>query len=504
MHCRSIATTHMPSEMKSALPVSSAHPANSRRLPCITGGLRSPNPGEDTAAPGYAENQRGVVSRSAAANANKVCAFPSQDTDTDTDTATTVEVQGSSRWKPALCVILVELFNTGTILLGKVALDGGMFVFSLLCYRSILAAIFIMPFALFFESGKWRELDMKTLGWLFINAFIGYSLPMALYYYGLRDTPASYAVIFSSLTPLFTFILSIILGMEKLRVKSKDGSAKVIGALVCFGGALLISLYKGKELHLWSPIIRVTPKDSNGAAGKHHLRGTLILFGAFSSYALWYPIQIHLEILTAVEQLLTTIGAFCSPFGTKLVFSGLRPVKVLKVYPWKHWSSVLTCVLGGVQTFAIGIIMSRHKLAWQIGWNIQLLTIVYSAALGTAAKYWLNLYAVEKRGPVFPAMFSTLSTIFIIVLGTLLLGESLTVGSLMGSALVIGGLYIYLYGKANEQHAKTASVTGMQKEEDKEIQRSGVGVTTEERPHPVLLESSVIQLDEELDAGVSK
>ncbi|XP_020161663.3 WAT1-related protein At5g64700-like [Aegilops tauschii subsp. strangulata] len=460
----------MPSEMKSALPVSSAHPANSRRLPCITGGLRSPNPGEDTAAPGYAENQRGVVSRSAAANANKVCAFPSQDTDTDTDTATTVEVQGSSRWKPALCVILVELFNTGTILLGKVALDGGMFVFSLLCYRSILAAIFIMPFALFFESGKWRELDMKTLGWLFINAFIGYSLPMALYYYGLRDTPASYAVIFSSLTPLFTFILSIILGMEKLRVKSKDGSAKVIGALVCFGGALLISLYKGKELHLWSPIIRVTPKDSNGAAGKHHLRGTLILFGAFSSYALWYPIQ----------------------------------VKVLKVYPWKHWSSVLTCVLGGVQTFAIGIIMSRHKLAWQIGWNIQLLTIVYSAALGTAAKYWLNLYAVEKRGPVFPAMFSTLSTIFIIVLGTLLLGESLTVGSLMGSALVIGGLYIYLYGKANEQHAKTASVTGMQKEEDKEIQRSGVGVTTEERPHPVLLESSVIQLDEELDPGVSK
>lgn len=56
-------------------------------------------------------------------------------------------------------------------------------------------------------------------------------------------------------------------------------------------------------------------------------------------------------------------------------------VKVLKVYPWKHWSSVLTCVLGGVQTFTIGIIISRHKLAWQIGWNIQLLTIVYSVSL---------------------------------------------------------------------------------------------------------------------------
>jgi drug/metabolite transporter (DMT)-like permease len=50
------------------------------------------------------------------------------------------------------------------------------------------------------------------------------------------------------------------------------------------------------------------------------------------------------------------------------------------------------------------------------------------AALGTAAKYWLTLYAVEKRGPVYPPMFSTLSAVFIIILGTILLGESLTVG----------------------------------------------------------------------------
>lgn len=375
-------------------------------------------------------------------------------------------------------MILVELFNTGTILLGKLAVDAGMFVFSLLCYRSILGAIFILPFALLFESGKWKELDKKSLGWLFLNAFVGYSVPMALYYYGLRDTAASYAVIFSSPTPLFTFFLSILLGMEHLRLQSKDGSAKVIGALICFGGALLISLYSGKELLRFSPVIRGNPKGSNGADGGHHLRGTLLLLADCICYAFWYPVQ----------------------------------VKVLKVYPWKHWSSVLTCVMGGVQTFAIGIIMRRDKFSWQIGWNIQLLTIVYSAAFGTAAKYWLNLYAVEKRGPVFPPMFSTLSTVFTIILGTLLLGESLTVGSLVGSALVFSGLYIYLYGKANEQHTETAS--GMQKEGDKELLVSGAdalqamtlplhSATTEQRAHAMLLESSVIKLDEEGDAGVS-
>ncbi|VAH54080.1 unnamed protein product [Triticum turgidum subsp. durum] len=297
-----------------------------------------------------------------------------------------------------------------------------MFVFSLLCYRSILGAFFILPFALLLESGKWKELDKHALGWLFVNAFVGYSLPMALYYNGLHDTTASYGVIFSSLTPLFTFVLSIFLGMENLHLKSKEGSAKVVGALVCFGGALLISLYNGKELHLWSPVIEGITKSSNGVVGgHHHLRGTLLLLGECICYAFSYPVL----------------------------------VKVLKVYPWKHWSSVLTCVLGGLQTCAIGIIMRRDKLAWQVGWNIQLLTIVYSATLGTAAKYWLNLYAVEKRGPVFPPMFNTLSVVFTMVLGALLLGESLTVGSLLGSAVVFSGLYMYLYGKAKELHVKT-------------------------------------------------
>uniref|UniRef100_A0A8R7PLA9 WAT1-related protein n=1 Tax=Triticum urartu TaxID=4572 RepID=A0A8R7PLA9_TRIUA len=87
-----------------------------------------------------------------------------------------------------------------------------MFVFSLLCYRSILGAVFMLPFSLLLESGKWKELDKHALGWLFINAFVGYSLPMALYYNGLHDTTASYGVISSSLTPLFTFVLSILLG----------------------------------------------------------------------------------------------------------------------------------------------------------------------------------------------------------------------------------------------------------------------------------------------------
>ena len=81
--------------------------------------------------------------------------------------------------------------------------------------------------------------------------------------------------------------------MESLRLKSKEGSAKVVGALLCFGGALLLSLYSGKELHLFTPVIKGITKSSNGVAGgQHHMRGTLLLLGDCICYAFWYPIQV--------------------------------------------------------------------------------------------------------------------------------------------------------------------------------------------------------------------
>jgi drug/metabolite transporter (DMT)-like permease len=37
-----------------------------------------------------------------------------------------------------------------------------------------------------------------------------YLVPMSLYFYGLRDTTSSYAVIFLNMIPLFSFALSLV------------------------------------------------------------------------------------------------------------------------------------------------------------------------------------------------------------------------------------------------------------------------------------------------------
>ncbi|XP_052169045.1 WAT1-related protein At5g64700-like [Oryza glaberrima] len=316
-------------------------------------------------------------------------------------------------WKAPASMVLVQLFNSGMILLSKVSISGGMFVFALLSYRSVFGAIFILPFALIFERGKWRDIDWSATGWIFFNAFIGYAVPMSLYYYGLKDTTPSYSVIFTNIIPLFTFVLSLVCRLETFKLRSKAGLLKIVGVLVSVGGTMLVSLYKGKSLHLWNSILQ-HQKEQQTKSATNQLRGTIFLAGSSLTFACWYLVQ----------------------------------SKVLKVYPYKYWSSMVTCLVGGFQTAFVGIILRRDKNAWKLGWDLNLVTVVYSGALATAGKYSLNSWAVAKRGPAYPPMFNPLSVIFTVVFDSILMGDDLTVGSLIGTAMVIVGLYLFLSVKA--------------------------------------------------------
>ena len=54
-------------------------------------------------------------------------------------------------WKAPAAMLLVQLFNTGMVLLSKVSIGGGMFVFALLTYGSLFGAAIILPIALLRE-----------------------------------------------------------------------------------------------------------------------------------------------------------------------------------------------------------------------------------------------------------------------------------------------------------------------------------------------------------------
>lgn len=70
--------------------------------------------------------------------------------------------------------------------------------------------------------------------------------------------------------------------------------------------------------------------------------------------------------------------------------------------------------------------------------------------MGSAVIYCLQAWCISRRGPLFSAMFTPVFTIICTVLAAILLHEEIYIGSLIGAIGVIIGLYIVLWGKAEE------------------------------------------------------
>ena len=79
--------------------------------------------------------------------------------------------------------------------------------------------------------------------------------------------------------------------MEKLGLKTLAGNTKIIGIVICVGGALMTSLYEGHKFYIGShhsPQHNVSPQLHK----PHKLRGKFFLVTCCFSYAAWYIVQV--------------------------------------------------------------------------------------------------------------------------------------------------------------------------------------------------------------------
>ncbi|KAG0484905.1 hypothetical protein HPP92_008984 [Vanilla planifolia] len=340
--------------------------------------------------------------------------------------------------KAPISMVAVQVFTTGMMLLSRVALSEGMFVFSLLAYRHAIGSLFVAPFALFLERDMEVKLTFKALLWVFLNALFGITMSLGFYYYGLRDTSASYSSNLLNLIPVVTFIIALTVGMERVDLESKSGKTKVLGALFCVGGALVFGLYEGEVLHIWPAHSHAAPRRAGMEnSTKHRLRGTVLLICSCFSFAFWFITQ----------------------------------AKLFKVYPSKYRATMLTCLAGTFQTIIIGVSVNQGKDAWGLKWDLQLLTILYSGILNTAATFCLISWVVSQRGPTYPSMFNSLAVVFTTILESFFMGQDITVGSLLGMAMIFGGLYGFLWGK-NKEYAMQRRAAGGERSAPLEVMQS--------------------------------
>ncbi|XP_050904778.1 WAT1-related protein At1g09380 isoform X2 [Lathyrus oleraceus] len=294
-----------------------------------------------------------------------------------------------------LSMLLVQIFATGMQLLSRIILVQGSFIFALTTYRYIVAAVSIAPFALYFERGLAKKFNWRILLWLFINALVGMTMSLGLFYFGLRDTTATYSVNFLNLIPICTFLISIMLRIENLKIETLSGKAKCLGTIACVGGALATSLYKGKEFYIGQHHNHYVDKIVTATHKTHMLHGTFFLIGSCCSYTTWFIMQ----------------------------------VKLVKVFPLRYWGTMLSCIMAAIQSAVIGVFINSSKESWRLEWNLQLITILYSGVLATAATFCLLSWAITIKGPTYPSMFNPLTLVFVAILEAIVLGEPLRVGT---------------------------------------------------------------------------
>lgn len=322
-------------------------------------------------------------------------------------------------WNTTLAIVamvLVQVFFAASQIMTKASINQGAFILALLTYRHLVAAFCIALLLPFIDRESAKKLtNWHVWLWSSLTALTGITMGMGLFYYGLRDTTATYATNFSNLIPIITFMLSVICRMEKVKVGERWGKLKVVGALLCVGGALMMSLYQGAIIHFHhhhhhetKPLVPKTNTNSR--------RGTILIVASCVGYALWFIAQ----------------------------------VKLLEVLPSKHWGTFLTCLLSAVQTMVLGLCLDHRSGSWKVGWSIELATIVSSGALASAASFFLILWTIDKKGPAYPAMFDPLSVVFVALVEAVFFGEALTIGILLGMVTMIVGLYCYLWGLRDE------------------------------------------------------
>ncbi|CAN0892182.1 WAT1-related protein At1g43650 [Linum grandiflorum] len=340
--------------------------------------------------------------------------------------------------KPYFVLVFLQLIFAGMALFSKAAISGeeGMNSYIFVAYRLAFATVALTPFALLLKSEKGIPLSYNVLWKIFLLSLMGQTMALNLYYYALNYTTATFAAATTNTIPATTFILAVLLRMERLSIRKVHGIAKIAGSVIGVSGALVFALVKGPAL---------VNHNHDSSSSKHGplkhccskedwIKGSLVMILANTLWSLW------------------------------LVLQG----RIVKEYPAKVRFTTIQCLFSCMQSAVVAVVLERDASAWKLGWNIHLFSVAYCGVIVTGLTYWLQLWAIQQKGPVFTAMFTPLALIVAAIFSAIVWKEVLYLGGVGGAVLLIGGLYLVLWGKNKEERHQTKSNGRISNQEDME------------------------------------
>ncbi|KAJ9567774.1 hypothetical protein OSB04_003740 [Centaurea solstitialis] len=328
-------------------------------------------------------------------------------------------------YKPYIAMLIVQVIYAGMALLSKASISSGMNPFVFVVYRQAFATLSLAPIAYFVERKNVPQLSYIMIWKIFFSSLIGITICLNMYYHALNHTSATFAAATTNLIPAITFVIALFLRIERMYIKELHGWAKLIGAIASLSGALVFAFIKGPSLNFMAWYSsgeggEMAPPMNQFSSKSEFIKGPLMMLLANILWSCWSIMQ----------------------------------APIMKEFPAKLSLITLQCFFSLIQATVGAAAMERNLSSWKLGWDVNLLSVAYCGVIVTALTYWLQLWVIQKRGPVFTSMFTPLALIITAVVSLFVWKENIYC---LWAVLLAGGLYCVLWGKSREVESKIIS-----------------------------------------------
>ncbi|PHT34164.1 hypothetical protein CQW23_25964 [Capsicum baccatum] len=309
---------------------------------------------------------------------------------------------------PYMAMIAAQLAQVGLAVAAKEAMSTGMTTFTFTFYSSAISTLILIPLSIFLHRSALPPLWPTFLYGFFLLGLLGF-LMQVLGLLGLQYSSPLLSTTIMQLSPGFTFILIVILRMEKFENKSLSTVAKTIGTLVLIIGALVATLYKGPRIFGIGPLNSILTTHSDWVIG---------------------------GLLTMICSLIASVFIISQAF-------------VLKKYPTELILMLFYSCCIAILCAISSLVTERDRNSWSLSPRSRLMALIYSGLFGNVFQLCIGSWCIKKKGPFFVVVFQPLGTV--IALGaSMFMGEIIYVGSLVGSIIIVVGFFLVIWGKAKE------------------------------------------------------
>ncbi|KAH9724899.1 hypothetical protein KPL70_007662 [Citrus sinensis] len=198
---------------------------------------------------------------------------------------------------PYMAIIFNQFAFAGSNILMKIALERGLNQLVFVVYRHVIAMLLLGPFAYVLERKQRPKPSFAVMAKIFVLALLGATIHINVYYIGMDYVSPTVATALGNVVPSFTFLLAFLLGMEKVKITSGRGRAKVLGTIICVGGSLLFTLWRSGYLFksvVEKPLINIY--NNNADHLRHHgkenwIKGSALILTSHIALSSWLILQ---------------------------------------------------------------------------------------------------------------------------------------------------------------------------------------------------------------------